>query len=138
MDNSTETPLRRRDGVADAVGAGADAGSQPPQTGPAGVVLGYDRTGLAARGNHMSRGIFSRTGVRYEVACDVIGALIAHQAEIIAAEESKPSPDRGVIADAEATQRRLRDEREGLDSHDLGAIERIIGTYGPQARAAYE
>ena len=30
---------------------------------------------------------------------------------LIAAEESKPSPDRGVIADAEAAQRRLRDER---------------------------
>ena len=67
-----------------------------------------------------------------------LAELIAHQAEIIAAEESKPSPGRGVIADAEAAQRSLRDEREKLDSHDLEAIERIIATYGPLARAAYE
>ena len=138
MDNSIETPLRRADRATGGVGASTDAGSQPCQTGPAGAVLDYHEAGPAARGNHMSRGIFSRTGVRYEVACDVIGALIAHQAEIIAAEESKPSPGRGVIADAEAAQRSLRDEREKLDSHDLEAIERIIATYGPLARAAYE
>jgi hypothetical protein len=37
--------------------------------------------------------LFSRTGVRYEVALDVIGACIAHFAEGIAAELEKTTPD---------------------------------------------
>jgi hypothetical protein len=79
--------------------------------------------------------LFKRTGVRYEVACDVIGALISHYAALIAAEEEKDSPDPDAIMKAEVAQKALRDERDALDSNDAEAIEAIIATYGPQARA---
>ena len=102
------------------------------------MVPALHHPGPAARDNTMSTGIFNRQGVRYEVACDAIGALIAHHAEVIGTERSKPSPDEHVIAEAEAAQRHLRDERDELDSRDSAAIERVIATYGPLARAAYE
>jgi microcompartment protein CcmK/EutM len=82
--------------------------------------------------------LFSRTGVRYEVACDVIGALISYYAALIAAQQEKESPDAAAIEKAEAAQEALRDEREALDSTDAEAIEAVIASYGPQARALYQ
>jgi microcompartment protein CcmK/EutM len=79
--------------------------------------------------------LFNRTGVRYEVACDVIGALISHYAALIATEEDKDGPDQDTIVKAEAAQKALRDQRDALDSNDAEAIEAVIAHYGPQARA---
>ena len=42
-------------------------------------------------------GLFDRVGLRYEVACDVIGALIAHYAEIIGHEREQAQPDEAVL-----------------------------------------
>lgn len=86
----------------------------------------------------MSNGIFKRSGVRYEVACDVIGAVIAHHSEVIATELDKAEPDRAVVAAAEAAKKALRDTREALDTNDVAGIEAVIATYGPQARALYQ
>lgn len=86
----------------------------------------------------MADNIFRRAGVRYEVACDVIGALIAHHAEIIGNEREKEVPDQGVIQANEEAQRGLRNVREDLDARDSGAIEAVIAKYGPQARAAFQ
>lgn len=81
--------------------------------------------------------LFDRSGVRYEIACDVIGALIAHYAEIIAEEERRERPDPAIIADGATRQRELRDQRELLDPRDRGAIEEIISALGPLARTLY-
>ncbi len=85
----------------------------------------------------MGTGLFDRTGVRYEVAVDVLGALISHHAEGIAIEEEKDQPDRGLIEAAEGLQRELRDIRDDLDADDATAIEAVIAKYAPQARAAF-
>jgi predicted transcriptional regulator YheO len=86
----------------------------------------------------MSNGLFKRSGVRYEVACDVIGAVIAHHSEVVATELDKAEPDPAVIAAAEAAKKALRDTREALDTRDAAGIEAAIATYGPQARALYQ
>lgn len=49
----------------------------------------------------MTNQLFSRAGVRYEVALDVLGAIIAHHSEAIAAEREKATPDEAVIAAAQ-------------------------------------
>ena len=85
----------------------------------------------------MADNLFNRTGVRYEVACDIIGSIIAHHAEVIGQEREKPQPDEGVIQEAEGHQRRLRDLRENLDAKNAAAIEDVIATYGPEARRLY-
>ena len=85
----------------------------------------------------MAGTLFNRTAVRYEVACDIIGSIIAHHAEVIGKEREKPQPDEAVIADAEAHQRKLRDLRESLDAKNAATIEEVIATYGPEARRLY-
>lgn len=85
----------------------------------------------------MSQRLFDRAGVRYEVALDVLGALIAHYSECIAVERSKAAPDEAAIADAQQTKVALRTLRDTLDPHDAEAIERVIEQYGPQARTLY-
>lgn len=82
-------------------------------------------------------GLFSRTGVRYEVAVDVLGAIIAHYSEQIGIERSKPQPDESVVELAEQAKSRLRDVREALRPNDREAIESVIKRFGPQARALY-
>ena len=76
----------------------------------------------------MTNQLFSRAGVRYEVALDVLGAIIAHHSEAIAAEREKATP-----AEAE-----LRTIREDLDPNADEAIERVITQYGQQARDLYQ
>lgn len=78
--------------------------------------------------------LFSRTGVRYEVALDVIGACIAHFAEGIAAELEKPAPDPVAIKLAKDAQSNLRQAREDLDPNDAEAVEGAIQRYAPMAR----
>lgn len=80
----------------------------------------------------------NRTGVRYEVACDAIGAVISHYAEVIGMERSKPAPDAPTIEAGEAELKKLRDRREALDSRDASAIEAAIEEFGPQARALFQ
>lgn len=109
------------------------------------VVMGYGgdkaafgKGGQQGKGVNMTTGIFKRSGVRYEVACDVIGAVIAHHSEVVATELDKAQPDQAVIDAAEAAKRALRDTREVLDTNDIAGIEAAIATYGPQARALYQ
>lgn len=82
-------------------------------------------------------GIFDRTGVRYEVACDLLGALLSHYAEALAKERGKPAPDTVVVGRIEAAQLSLRLEREALDPADPEAIQAIIRKHGHQARELY-
>ncbi len=63
----------------------------------------------------MTNQLFSRAGVRYEVALDVLGAIIAHHSEAIAAEREKATPDEAVIAAAQKAKDELRTIREDLD-----------------------
>lgn len=83
------------------------------------------------------RGIFSRVGLRYEVACDVIGAVIAHYAELIGMELASDKPDQRRISMAQRLTSELKDAREALDSRDSDAIESAIERFGALARHLY-
>ncbi|MCG1040540.1 MULTISPECIES: hypothetical protein [Burkholderiaceae] len=85
----------------------------------------------------MAKQLFSRTGVRYEVALDVLGAIIAHHSEAIAAERDKPVPDEAAIERALQDKDALRALRDELDPREPEAIERVIQQYAPQARKLY-
>ena len=85
----------------------------------------------------MTDQLFNRTGVRYEVALDVLGAIIAHHSETIAAEREKVAPDDAAIAAAQKAKDELRTIREELDPNADGAIEGVIAQYGQQARDLY-
>ena len=83
-------------------------------------------------------GLFDRAGVLYEVACDVLGAIIAHYSEALAMERRKPLPDAAAVKRIEATKRALRMERDELDASNAEATKAVIRKYGPQARALYQ
>lgn len=83
-------------------------------------------------------GLFDRAGVLYEVACDVLGAIIAHYSEALAQERGKPVPDAVTVERIEATKRALRRERDELDTSNAEAIKSVIQKYGPQARELYQ
>lgn len=83
----------------------------------------------------MKDALFSRTGVRYEVALDVLGALISHYAELIAKERDSSSPNEASIEEYQRLQGELRTLREDLDAKDGIAVESVIEVYGPKARA---
>lgn len=85
-----------------------------------------------------SMGLFRRAGVRYEVACDVIGAVIAHFAELIGTERDRPSPDTQKIAHAQQLVTELKNIREDLDPTDSAAIEATIARLAPLARHLYQ
>jgi hypothetical protein len=85
----------------------------------------------------MTKQLFSRAGVRYEVALDVLGAIIAHHSETIAAERGKPVPDEAAIEHALQDKEALRALRDELDPKGPEAIERVIQQYAPQARELY-
>lgn len=82
-------------------------------------------------------GLFDRVGLRYEVACDVIGALIAHYAEIIGHEREQAQPDEAVLRVALAMKAALAAARDDLDPSDATAIETAISRYAPVARRVY-
>lgn len=82
--------------------------------------------------------IYSRVGVRFEVAQDVLGAIIAHHAEVLGKERSKPDPDQSVIAEALKAQEEMDNLRYGLRHDDEHAIENIIREYGPIARELWD
>lgn len=54
-------------------------------------------------------------GIRFEVAQDVLGALIAHWAEAAAQAFDAANPDLGRLAEIEAEQRKLRNLRADLN-----------------------
>lgn len=102
------------------------------------ILDGGDQDDLQIAFRQMDKaGLFDRAGVRYEVACDVLGAIIAHYSEALALEYEKPIPDDAVVARIEADKRALRALRSSIDPKDAAAIETVIQQYGPQARALY-
>jgi predicted RNase H-like HicB family nuclease len=82
-------------------------------------------------------GLFERVGVRYEVALDILGAIIAHWAAVTAAERDKPTPEASIITEAERARAELRVLRDALDPRDSQQIEAVIARYAPIARALY-
>lgn len=90
-----------------------------------------------ARQDHTPTVLFRRSGVRFKVACDVIGAVIAHYAEAIGTERDRPSPDTQKIAHAQQLVADLKNIREDLDPKDGAAIEAAIERLAPLARHLY-
>jgi hypothetical protein len=82
-------------------------------------------------------GLFDRAGVLYEVACDVLGAVIVHYSEVLALERGKPVPDAVTIEQIEVVMRAVRLERDELAPSNVEAIKSVIQTYGFQARELY-
>ena len=78
--------------------------------------------------------IFSRVGVRLEVAQDVWGAIIAHYAKEIGEELAKPNPDVSVIEAAERAQDEMDELRGSLSVQEPERLEEVIKKYGPIAR----
>ena len=82
-------------------------------------------------------GLFDRTGVLYEVACDVLGAIIAHYSEALAQEREKLVPDAAVVERIQAAKLVLRLERDELDTSNPETIRAVIQKYGSLARELY-
>ena len=83
------------------------------------------------------QGLFSLESVRYEVACDVIGGIIAHYSEALALERAKPEPDAAEIERILGEKRALYAVRDGIDPRDADAVEAVIQKYAPIARHLY-
>ncbi|PEH80347.1 hypothetical protein [Burkholderia gladioli] len=73
--------------------------------------------------------------VEYEVACQTIGQLIAHQVELIAMEESRAEPNQAMLAQAISTRVALVAERDALAVDDELGVTKILAAYGPIARS---
>lgn len=86
----------------------------------------------------MSSGLFNRAGVRYEVACEVLGAILSHHAEVLGLENSKTIVDPAVVVAAQTAIGEINQLRDGLNPKDTAAIENLIAKYGPLARQLYE
>ncbi|MBP9229543.1 MAG: hypothetical protein KBF41_15860 [Azonexus sp.] len=82
-------------------------------------------------------GLYYGTWVRYEVALDVLGAMISHYAEAIALARDQGDSAAGMVASLQGLQAEIRNRRDALDPDDAVAIEAVIATYGPQARQAF-
>lgn len=82
--------------------------------------------------------IFSRVGVRFEVAQDILGAIIAYHAGVLGQEHAKPNPDQSVIDKALQAQNDMDEMRYRLRHDDEAAIEKIIKEYGPIARELWD
>jgi hypothetical protein len=78
--------------------------------------------------------LFSRAGLRLEVAQDVIGAIISHFAELIGQEREQGSPRQDRIAEAQRLIGELKDVREELDTQQPASIEAAINWLAPFAR----
>lgn len=76
-------------------------------------------------------------GIRYEVAQDVLGALLAHCAEAAAEVLDAVNPNPARLAEIEAEQRKLRSLRHELDPRDAAQIESVIAEHAPLARRLY-
>lgn len=96
-----------------------------------------DRDAFAPLPTVPQAGLFCRTGVRYEVALDVMGAMISHYAEAIGRERSQANPEAAVVDLYQALQAEIRDRRDALDQQDAAQIEAAIRRFGPRARAVF-
>ncbi|MGL3606334.1 hypothetical protein ACSV9I_07465 [Rhizobium sp. G187] len=76
--------------------------------------------------------------IRFEVAQDTIGLLMAHCTHCIHEEQKKDAPDAGKIAEWQAEFDRLFDEQYELRPGDNTEIARVLADYGPLVRARYE
>lgn len=79
-------------------------------------------------------GVFSRAGVRLEVAHDVLGAVVSHFAEQLGHERDAETPRLDKINAAEQMIKQVKDIREQLDPADPEGIEKAIAWLGPYAR----
>lgn len=104
------------------------------------VDIGRTRIGEHAASDNSKReleALFSRGHVRYEVACEIIGALIAHFADLSGRERSSRVADIELIRSWGQAQDTLREERDALASDDVFTIGRVIQTYAPAVRLLY-
>lgn len=85
----------------------------------------------------MTDQLFTSTDVDYEVAIEMLGSIIAHHYEAIAAERSKPIPDQAAIESAQKEQDALYALRDDLRPADDDAIQRVLEQYSPLARKLY-
>lgn len=72
--------------------------------------------------------------VDYEVACQTIGQLIAHQVAILAEEEIQGRPESTRAVAAAADRQALIAARDALRPDDDTAIAHALAVYGPLAR----
>ncbi len=72
--------------------------------------------------------------LEYEVACQTLGQLIAHQVAILAHEEMQAQPDVTRAGAADAERRALVAVRDALLPDDARGIADVLATYGPRAR----
>jgi hypothetical protein len=75
--------------------------------------------------------------VRYEVAQEVIGYMIAIRAAWIAQEAHQAAPDAAKVGQWQQEQSELARERDELLPADEDAIERVLGQYGPLVKSEY-
>jgi len=61
-------------------------------------------------------------GIRFEVAQDVLGALLAHWSEAATQALDAVNPDPACLAEIEAEQRKLRCLRHDLDPRDVAQM----------------
>jgi hypothetical protein len=76
-------------------------------------------------------------GIRFEVAQDVLGALLAHWSEAAAEVLDAANPDPALLAEIDAEQRKLRFLRHDLDPRDAAQIETVIAEHAPLARRLF-
>jgi len=79
-------------------------------------------------------GVFSRVGIRLEVAHDVLGAVISHFAEQIGHERNAQTPRLDKINAAQQMIKEVKDIRERLDPAEPEGIETAIAWFAPYAR----
>ncbi len=74
---------------------------------------------------------------RYEAAQEAIGYLMALRSAWIAQEERQAVPDLAKVERWHQERSELARERELLLPADEGAIERVLGQYGPLVKSEY-
>ncbi|QHP94794.1 hypothetical protein EXE55_28155 (plasmid) [Burkholderia glumae] len=72
--------------------------------------------------------------VDYEVACQTLGQLIAHQVAVLAREDMQHQPDVDRATAADAKRKALIALRDDLRPNDPEAIERVLAVHGPRAQ----
>jgi hypothetical protein len=81
---------------------------------------------------------YDLVGVRFEVACECVGAVIAYYAAELGKEMAKPTPDQARISEILDKQNRLDELRSKINPRDAVEIEAVIQIYGSLARRLYE
>lgn len=82
-------------------------------------------------------GVFSRAGIRLEVAHDVLGAVISHFAEQLGHERDAQTPRLDKINTAQQMIKEVKDIREQLDPADPVGIDKTIAWLSPYARLLF-